>query len=97
MQPCGTEPRKLLTDFLKPIFIIPTNAQNDIYQRLSNKSTEFWRRITKGQNGRRLKIRQMARMIGVTNDTVISWEIKGIEPNLKNLGKIEAVLDRLES
>ena len=44
-----------------------------------------------------LKIRELASMLGVTEDTVINWEVRGLTPRTPNLEKIKAVIDDLVS
>ena len=43
------------------------------------------------------KIKELARMLDVTQETVINWEVRGIRPRTWNLGKIKAVIDDLLS
>jgi len=43
-----------------------------------------------------LKIRELARRLGVTEDTVINWEVRGLTPRKQNLERIEALLASFE-
>jgi len=38
-----------------------------------------------------LQIKELAAMVGVTEDTVIYWEIRGIKPSKSNLDRTEAM------
>lgn len=40
-----------------------------------------------------LLIRELASQLGVTEDTVINWEIRGIMPVGRNLEKVKAFLE----
>jgi DNA-binding transcriptional regulator YiaG len=44
-----------------------------------------------------LQTNELARMLGVTEDTAINWELRGLTPRTWNLEKIEAVIDDLLS
>lgn len=39
-----------------------------------------------------LFIRELASQLGVTEDTVINWEIRGIQPEGRNLEKLKEIL-----
>jgi len=45
----------------------------------------------------RLQIKELARMLGVTVDTVINWELRGISSTTGNLEEVEVVLAKLKS
>ena len=72
------------------------NRWIDIYQRLSGKSKEFWRKAWKGQEGWRLANTELARMLGVPVDTTINWKRRGISLTAGNLQKVEVVLAKLK-
>ena len=42
-----------------------------------------------------LMIKDLAKMLGVTQDTVINWELRGISPSSQNLKSLETVLAKL--
>ena len=42
-----------------------------------------------------LIIKDLAKMLGVTQDTVINWELRGISPSSQNLKSVEIVFARL--
>ena len=44
-----------------------------------------------------LQIKELANMLGVTEDTVINWEVRGISPAARNLEKIKALVIWLRS
>ena len=41
---------------------------------------------------RRLMIKELAALVGVSEDTVINWEKRGIQPTRKSLATVQAVL-----
>jgi DNA-binding transcriptional regulator YiaG len=43
-----------------------------------------------------LRIKELASLIGVTEDTVINWEMRGIKPSKCNLDRTEAIFAQLE-
>jgi len=50
-------------------------------------------RIRKARMDKGFLIRELASQIGVTEDTVINWEMRGVEPTRKSLDKLEAFLE----
>jgi len=40
-----------------------------------------------------LMIKELAEIVGVTEDTVINWEIRNIKPEGKNLERLKAFLE----
>jgi DNA-binding transcriptional regulator YiaG len=52
-------------------------------------------RIRKARMDKRLKIKELAEQIGVTEDTVINWEIRGIKPRMICSERIRKALDIL--
>ena len=50
-------------------------------------------RIRKARMDKGLKIKELARLIGVTSDTVINWEIRGVKPTRKSPDKLKAFLE----
>ena len=42
-----------------------------------------------------LKIKDLAQILGVSGDTVINWEVRGVRPASCNLEKLEALVRRL--
>ena len=39
-----------------------------------------------------LEIKELAKLIGATSDSVINWEIRGIRPRKKHLEKLKLLL-----
>jgi len=54
-------------------------------------------RIRKARMDRGLLIKDPAEIIGVTEDTIINWELRNITPHGKHLKNIYAFLDELPS
>ena len=50
-------------------------------------------KIRKVRMDRGMLIRELASQIGVTEDTVINWEIRGRKPEDRNLEKLKAFLE----
>ncbi len=40
-----------------------------------------------------LMIKEFASQIGVSKDTVINWELRGIKPKMRNMRKLREVCD----
>ena len=57
----------------------------------------FGQKLRKVRMDAGLKIKELARMLGVTEDTVINWEVRGVTPKAWTLETIEAVVARLET
>lgn len=49
-------------------------------------------RIRKTRMDRGLYIRELANRLGVTSDTIINWEIRGIKPSAANLKKLKVYM-----
>jgi len=49
-------------------------------------------RIRKARMDKGLMIKELASKLGVTEDTVINWEIRGMKPRGRNLDKIQEFL-----
>ncbi|MBI3996652.1 MAG: MerR family DNA-binding transcriptional regulator [Candidatus Omnitrophica bacterium] len=41
---------------------------------------------------RRLMIKELAELVGVSPDTIINWELRGVKPTDRNLEKTRALL-----
>jgi DNA-binding transcriptional regulator YiaG len=39
-----------------------------------------------------LLIRELAQILGVSDDTVINWEVRGVRPSSRNLEKVRALV-----
>ena len=50
-------------------------------------------KIRKARMDKGLLIRELASKLGVTEDTVINWEIRDIKPEEKNMEKLKAFLE----
>ena len=61
---------------------IPKQIFNDDYP--ANPKT-FGERLRKARMDAGLQIRQFAEIIGVTQDTVINWELRGMKPLRKDV------------
>ena len=48
--------------------------------------------IRKARMDQGLLIRELATLVGVSPDTIINWELKGVKPTGQKLGKIKEVL-----
>ena len=44
-----------------------------------------------------LRIRELAQILRVSEDTLINWEVRGITPTSRNLEKVRALVRRLRS
>ncbi|MBC8473995.1 MAG: helix-turn-helix transcriptional regulator [Candidatus Omnitrophica bacterium] len=52
-------------------------------------------KIRKARMDKRLEIKELAELIGVTPDSVINWEIRGVKPREESLKKLTRTLDFL--
>ena len=52
----------------------------------------FGERLRKARMDAGLLIKDLAGMLGVTEDTIINWELRGMRPNKINLLKVHAFL-----
>ena len=57
----------------------------------------FGQKLRKSRIDGGLMIKDLAKMLGVTQDTVINWELRGISPSSQNLKSVENVLAGLGS
>jgi len=48
----------------------------------------FGERVRKYRIDAGLQIKELAALIGVTEDTIINWELRGVNPTGKNLKKV---------
>ena len=53
----------------------------------------FGEKLRKARMDKALQIKELAKIIGVTSDTIINWEIRGVRPNKTSLSKIESFLE----
>lgn len=53
----------------------------------------FGERLRKARMDKNMLIRELAQLIGVTEDTVINWELRGIRPHKTSLSRIESFLE----
>ncbi len=53
-------------------------------------------RIRKARMDKGLMIKGLAEKIGVTEDTVINWEIRDMKPRGNNMKKLNEILSNLE-
>ncbi len=51
------------------------------------------KRIRKARMNKGLMIKELAKILGVTEATVINWEVKGRMPQGENLGRIERFIE----
>ena len=51
-------------------------------------------RIRKARMDKGLLIRELAAQIGVTEDTVINWEVRGINPVGRNMERVREFIDK---
>jgi DNA-binding XRE family transcriptional regulator len=54
----------------------------------------FGERLRKARMDAGLQIKKLAVLLGVTQDTVINWEIRGVTPKSEHLGKLSVYLPR---
>jgi DNA-binding XRE family transcriptional regulator len=66
------------------------NELNPAYPREPKTLGERLRRARMGKN---MLIREFAEQIGVTEDSVINWEKRGMKPNKRYLEKIENFIE----
>ena len=57
----------------------------------------FGEKLRKARMDAGLKIKELANMLGVSEDTVINWEVRGITPTSQNLKEVKALFRRLQS
>jgi DNA-binding transcriptional regulator YiaG len=67
---------------------------NDFNPKYPKNPQNLGEKIRKARMDKGLLIRELASQVGVTEDTVINWEIRGIKPVGRNLDKIKAFLEK---
>jgi len=53
----------------------------------------FGERLRKKRMDLGLQIKELAEFLGVTDDTIINWELRNIKPNKRNLEKIKSFIN----
>ena len=48
----------------------------------------FGERLRKARMDKGLQIKELAKIIGITPDSVINWEIRGVKPRKKHMAKL---------
>ena len=61
------------------------------------ESKTFGERIRKARMDKGLLIRELAAFVGVTADTVINWELRGVKPMGKSLRRLQEALEVMAS
>lgn len=54
--------------------------------------TTFGQRLRKKRMDLGLEIKELARLIEVTSDTIINWELRNVKPTYKNLTTVRRLL-----
>ena len=54
-------------------------------------------RIRKARMDKGLLIRELAALVGVTSDTVINWELRGVKPMGRSLSRLQGALEVIAS
>jgi DNA-binding XRE family transcriptional regulator len=57
----------------------------------------FGEKLRKARMDAGLRIRELAQILDVSEDTVINWEVRGVSPTLRNLEKVRVLVRRLGS
>ncbi len=55
----------------------------------------FGEKLRKARIDAGLQIKELAQILGVSEDTVINWEVRGVAPTSRNLEKVRALVRRL--
>ena len=61
---------------------------NDFNPKYPKNPQTLGERIRKARMDRGMKIKELASQLGVTDDTVINWEVRGIKPRKKVYKKL---------
>jgi len=61
---------------------------NDFNPKYPQNPQNLGEKIRKARIDKGLMIKELASQIGVTEDTVINWEIRGMKPVCRNLEKV---------
>ena len=64
-----------------------------IYREGKNHSQTLGEKLRKVRMDNGLMTKEFARLIGVTSDTVINWEIRDIKPEGENLERVREFLE----
>jgi DNA-binding transcriptional regulator YiaG len=59
--------------------------------------SNFGEKLRKARMDAGLQIKELAQILGVSQDTVINWEVRGITPTSQNLKEVKGLFRRLES
>jgi len=66
---------------------------NDFDPKYPENPKTFGEKIRKARMDRNMLIKELALKIGVTEDTVINWEISGVTPRKIHLEKIKSFFE----
>lgn len=55
----------------------------------------FGKKLRKSRKDAGLMIKDLAKMLGVTHDTIINWELQGVSPSPQNSRSVKIVLAKL--
>jgi len=70
---------------------------NDFSPKYPKNPKTLGERIRKARIDKGFKIKALAKIIGVTPDSVINWEIRGIKPRNKVYKRLKEILFSSES
>ena len=65
---------------------------NDFNPKYPKKPQSLDERIRKARMDKGLKIKELAKLIGVTPDSIINWEIRGVRPREKAYKRLWEIL-----
>jgi transcriptional regulator with XRE-family HTH domain len=65
---------------------------NDFNPKYPKNPKTLGERIRKARMDRGLKIKELAELIGVTPDSIINWEIRGVRPREKAYKRLRKIL-----
>ncbi|PJC48812.1 MAG: hypothetical protein CO035_01520, partial [Candidatus Omnitrophica bacterium CG_4_9_14_0_2_um_filter_42_8] len=66
---------------------------NDFNPKYPKNPKTLGERIRKTRMDRGMKIKELAEIIGVTPDSIINWEIRGVKPRGRKLEKVKTFLE----
>lgn len=67
---------------------------NDFNHKYPKNPQTLGEKIRKARMDKGLMVKELAEIIGVTEDTVINWEIGNIKPKGRNLERVEDFIKR---
>ena len=93
-------PAEQNTNFVTPCLIYTFECEVNLLERnpaYPKDPKTLGERIRKVRMDRGLLIRELAALVGVSADTVINWELRGVKPIGRSLRRLQEALEGIAS